>query len=275
MAHTFIYHADNLSTEGKILDLLLSGISHHYRYDLVFYAATLSLYQAIDYFKKLHQKELNEARMAESLATAQLHSLKMKLQPHFLFNALQSISVLVLERDVNAATEMLERLGNLLRISMKSDENLLVPLEKELNVLDLYLGIEEIRFKDRLTVEKTVDENARAALVPNLILQPLVENSIKHGIAKQDGAGRTEIHIRRAGDKLVLRIANNGPKLEEDWVLLSKRGVGLRTTIRRLELMFPDDFEFNLSNAPHGGVVTEVVIPFITRALSKDEDGGK
>jgi hypothetical protein len=271
-AHVLIFHSGMSPGRANVPALLTSSIVHHFTYDVVFYAGVISLYQALDYFKKLRQKELDEARLAESLATAQLQSLKMKLQPHFLFNALQSISVLVLEKNVTAATEMLERLGNLLRISMESDENLLVPLEKELTVLDYYLGIEEIRFMDRLNVHRVVDESAKGAFVPNLILQPLVENSIKHGVSNRIDAGTIDLEIRRAGKQLLIRVANDGPALPDAWEESLPRGIGLRTTIRRLELLFPDDFEFSMRNLSQGGVATEVAIPFIERA--SEEAGG-
>jgi hypothetical protein len=270
-AHALIFHSGMEPSHANVPEMLASGALHHFRYDVVFYAGVLSLYQALDYLKKLRQKELAEARLAESLATAQLQSLKMKLQPHFLFNALQSISVLVLEKKVTAATEMLERLGNLLRISMESDENLLVPLEKELAVLDYYLGIEEIRFADRLRIRRTVDESTKGAFVPNLILQPLVENSIKHGIANRIDAGAIELEIRRAGQQLLIRIANDGPALPEAWEESLARGIGLRTTIRRLELLFPGQFEFSMRNLPQGGVATEVAVPFIDSASEAAE----
>ncbi len=270
-AHVLIFHSGMSPGRGSMVDVFTSSSMHHFTYDVVFYAGILSLYQALEYFKKLRQKELDEARLAESLATAQLHSLKMKLQPHFLFNALQSISVLVLEKKVTAATEMLERLGNLLRISMESDENLLVPLEKELAVLDNYLGIEEIRFMDRLEVRRAVDQSAKGAFVPNLLLQPLVENSIKHGISNRIDAGAIEMEIRREGERLLIRVANDGPALPDAWEKSLARGIGLRTTIRRLELLFPGDFEFGMRNLPEGGVVTEVAIPFIEKVQEEAE----
>jgi two-component sensor histidine kinase len=273
-AHVFLYHPLALGGSAQsVVERLYSGTFLHFRYDVVFYTAVVAVYEAIRNLRKYKQKELNEARLAETLATAQLQSLKVKLQPHFLFNALQSISVLVLEKDEEAATDMLERLGSLLRISMESDESQLVPLDEELQVLDHYLGIEAIRFRDRLHVERRIDEAAREAVVPNLILQPLVENSIRHGISKRIGSGKIDIEICRDGSRLSMEIRNDGPGLEEDWREAIDRGVGLKTTIRRLELMFEDAFKFEMRDAAEGGVVTKVIIPFIENASSADAGG--
>lgn len=266
LAHVFILHPPEMWSHRPVPDWLIGTGFLYLRNDLVFYIAVIGVYQAILYLRKLRQKEIDEARLAETLATAQLHSLKMKLQPHFLFNALQSISVLVLEKDTEAATEMLEQLGNLLRISMDSDESQLVPLEKELLILDCYLEIEKIRFRDRLSVRKEVDESAGAAYVPNLVIQPLVENAIKHGISRRIEPGEVVIGVRREGGDLAIRVSNDGPPLDENWRRSIERGVGLSTTIRRLRLLFQDSFKFEMRNAPQRGVVTEVIIPFIENA---------
>jgi two-component system LytT family sensor kinase len=262
------YHFD-------VLYRLILGVMDYFGNNIFFYVCAVTAYYAFTYFRQLQQKEISEARLAESFAKAQLNSLKMKLQPHFLFNALQSINVLVLNKQIDAASEMIEKLSILLRLSIDSTENQLETVERELEMLDYYLGIEEIRYKQRLTVEKAVDPSARKALIPSLILQPLIENSLKHGISKRIKPGRVHIDIGRRENTLRVAVTNDGPDLPRDWNIKEHSGVGLQTTIKRLKLLYGDEYSLDMSNAPGGGVVTEISIPYSEEVLRAGGGGGQ
>jgi two-component system LytT family sensor kinase len=250
----------------------VAGILFYSEYNLVFYVCTVAAYYAITYFRQLRLKEINEARLAESLANAQLSSLKMKLQPHFIFNALQSVNVLVLDKQIEPASEMLEKLSVLLRQSIDMEDRQLVTLERELETVQRYLEVEKIRFGERLVVETDIDPAVMNALVPGLILQPVIENAVKHGIANKMSPGKIILVVRRTGSELSIVVSNDGPSLPEDWSFERHSGFGLKTTRRRLELLFGDRFSFRVGNAPGGGVSLEINLPFEEQLLSVDEE---
>ncbi len=186
----------------------------------------------------------------------------MQLHPHFLFNTLNSILPLVF-RDREAAARTVVRLSDLLRMSLQNEGSDLIPLRKELELLQVYLEIQETRFQDRLTVRLDVEGGIGDALVPNLILQPLVENAIKHGIAAQPGSGRIEVQARREGPdrlRLLVRDDGPGPGSAPPRPPNAVGGVGLRNTRDRLELLYPDRHEFDFRGAAGRGC--EVVLTF-------------
>ena len=164
--------------------------------------------------------------MRRALVAAQVEALKMKLQPHFLFNTLNSISFLAVEKDVDGVVTMVERLGGLLRSSMQVTGSQLVTVREELALADQYLAIEEIRFTDRLTVTRRIAPGVLDALIPSLVLQPMIENSIKHGFSRRIDASRLEIAIRRDGDALVVTVEDDGPGVPPGWDLATHCGRG-------------------------------------------------
>lgn len=248
---------------GDVLYRLAGGELFYFGYNVIFYIGVVMTFFAFSFFRQLRQKEINEARLASTLADARLSSLKMKLQPHFIFNALQSVNVLVLDRQPEAASEMLNRLGTLLRRSIDLDDKQLVTVEEELETVQLYLSIEKIRFENRLSVEQSVESTAIKAIVPGLILQPLIENAVKHGIACRMNPGKIHIDIRRKGDLLFIAVSNDGPPLPEKWNLAEHAGFGLKTTAKRLELLYGGALSLSVRNALGGeGVVTELSIPY-------------
>src|SRR5882672_10000657 len=176
--------------------------------DYVTYWAIIGLNQALDYYRRYRERELRAAQLETSLAHAQLDALKMQLHPHFLFNTLNSISVLMAE-DVTAARGMLTSLSDLLRSSLENVGSHEISLKEELEFLRNYLAIEQTRFQDRLTVRMEIEPRTLDASVPNLILQPLVENAIRHGIAPHAGPGVIEIHAARRNGMVELRVADN------------------------------------------------------------------
>ncbi len=200
--------------------------------------------------------------MKTRLAGARLEALKMQLHPHFLFNTLNSILPLVF-RDRDAASRTVVRLADLLRLSLQNEGSDLITLRKELELLQVYLEIQQTRFQDRLTVRLDVEPGLADVLVPNLILQPLVENAIKHGISARPGSGRVEVRAWKLdGGRLGLRVADDGPGPSEVGRRQGGEGVGLRNTRDRLELLYPGDHTLQFGGAPGRGF--EVVLSFPT-----------
>jgi len=199
------------------------------------------------------------AQLQAQLAEARLSALRSQIDPHFLFNTLNAVSALV-ERDPRGVRRMIARLSELLRHSLEGAGEPEVTLRQEFAFADRYLEIMRIRFQGSLEVETRVDEGVMDTLVPSLILQPLVENAVKHGLGKQRGVGRIEIEARREGDRVVLRVRDNGPGMDGD--APTREGVGLRNTRERLAQLYGDEGSLVLRPADGGGVEAEVSLPW-------------
>jgi two-component system, LytTR family, sensor kinase len=249
--------------------------------DLVVYLAVLAAGFARDYFLRLQGRQAEEARLhaeaarlqAEAarleaqLAEARLTALRAQLDPHFLFNTLNAVSSLV-GSDPRGVRRMIARLSALLRHTLEESLEPEVPLAQELQVLTQYVEIMEIRFEGRLHVDTRIEPGALDALVPNLILQPIVENAIKHGVSKLPNAvvGRVEVTARREDELVVLTVRDNGPPLADAEALSRIGGVGLRNTRARLEQLYGPEHTLTLAAIPEGGVVAELTLPYHTRA---------
>ncbi len=241
-------------------EFVFGGIEYY----LAMYLGIVAVIHALSYYEKYRERELKSTRLEAQLALANLEVLKMQLNPHFLFNSLNAISALM-HRDVDAADRMITLLSDLLRLSLDKDDRHQVSLSAELEFLNRYLEIEKIRFRDRLRVEVDVGSQCLAAQVPRLILQPLVENSIKHGIAMRSAAGRVAIRARRKDGRLDLEIWDDGPGVPRGGADLQE-GVGLANTRARLEQIYGDDHRFELKNAEVGGLSVRLQIPFEEQA---------
>jgi len=224
------------------------------------YAEIAAVGHAIHYYRESRGKDLRASRLEAQLAQAQLDVLKMQLQPHFLFNTLHAISSLM-HRDVEAADRMITLLSDLLRQSLENVSAAVVPLKQELELLEKYLEIERTRFRDRLAVRIDVDPEALDAPVPNLILQPLVENAVRHGIARRSEAGLIEITACREGATLVLHVRDDGPGLRMVPEVALRRGVGLANTQARLRQTYGPGHGFELRNRAEGGLEVALRIP--------------
>jgi two-component system, LytTR family, sensor kinase len=231
--------------------------------DLMVYFAVLGGGVARDYFLRYRAREQETARLeAEAaqlhaqLAEARLTVLRTQLDPHFLFNTLNAVSALV-ERDPRGVRRMIARLSELLRHTLEDPPAQEVTLDRELELLRRYLDIMEIRFQGRLQVAFHIEPETRNALVPHLLLQPLVENALKHGISDIEEVGRIEIEARSERDDLVLRVRDNGPGPVAD----PSSGVGVRNTIERLRELYGDRGRFVLGRGDGGGAVAEVRMP--------------
>jgi signal transduction histidine kinase len=231
--------------------------AYYFHQGLTIYWTTLVVAHALYYYRGLRKGEAQTARLTAQLAQAQLQALKMQIHPHFLFNTLNSIAAL-LHKDVEAADRMIARLGDFLRLTLTSSDAQIVDFEQELEFLKCYLDIEHIRFQDRLTVELDIDRDALTAMVPNLILQPIVDNAVRHGVARQTHPGHIIIRARREGERLIMRVEDNGPGLN---VKSNGSGIGISNTRARLEQFYGSDFSFQIANSPERGASVTLDIP--------------
>jgi two-component system, LytTR family, sensor kinase len=218
---------------------------------------------AISYYRRYREGQLRTFQLEAQLSQAQLQALKMQLHPHFLFNTLHSISAL-LNKDTESARKMITRLGDFLRLTLENSGSQEVTLQQEMEFLSCYLEIERIRFQDRLVTRIDVAPQALAARVPNLILQPIVENAIRHGIAPRSTAGLIQIAAEQRNGSLRIQVRDNGPGIPAHRTSenLFSKGVGLANTETRLERLYGADHVFDLSNDPAGGLVVTLEIPF-------------
>src|ERR1051326_3016163 len=226
---------------------------------LLTYWVIVALNHGFYYYEQSRARELAWSRMETDLANAQLQVLNMQLHPHFVFNTLHSISTLISE-DPQTARQMVFKLSYLLRASLNKIDQPAVPLQQELELLECYLSIEQTRFKDRLTVEKEIDSTALACEVPTMILQPLVENAVRHGISKHRQADRIGIIAQRANGRLLLEVRNCIGSVENGGSQPA-RGIGLAHTRARLEQLYNSQHSFATGNREGGVVVVKVSLP--------------
>ena len=226
------------------------------------------------YYQRFKEKELKAVQLEGQLAQAQLSALKMQLHPHFLFNTLNAISSLM-HSDVEAADRMLTRLSELLRLTLESAGQQKVTLKEEIEFLKRYVEIEQIRFQDRLTVSFDIASDTLDAQVPTLILQPLVENAVKHGIAPRASAGRIEISSRKENGSIVLRVQDDGLGFNGNGTLAFKEGLGLSNTRSRLERLYGKTHRFEISNGSVKGVVVHIRFPFNIGGNSISDDASR
>jgi two-component system LytT family sensor kinase len=233
------------------------------------YAGMVALQHLIALYRRYAERERVTLQLETKLARAQLEALRIQLQPHFLFNTLNTISAL-LHRDPEAADRVLTRLGDLLRLSLQHSGRQEVMLRQELEFLERYLEIQQTRFQDRLRVRYDTDPETLDALVPTLVLQPLVENAVRHAIEPRAAAGRLEIRARRHDGRLTLEVADDGPgivtngrgAIDGSAIPVTGSGIGLANTRARLEQLYGAGHRFQLANAAEGGLVVTLEIPY-------------
>jgi sensor histidine kinase YesM len=226
--------------------------------NLLTYAILLAATQGYQYYRRYREGELRSAQLSTQLAQAQLQALRMQLQPHFLFNTLNAIATLV-HKDPDAADRMIARLSDLLRLTLEHVGVQEVPLAQELEFLERYLEIERMRFGDRMVVRIDVRPDVLDAGTPYLILQPLVENAIRHGIATRSSPGSVVVRAERQGQTLLLEVKDDGPGMRPE--APKRNGVGLSSTRERLAKLYGDAHRFELHNAEGGGLVVRLAFP--------------
>jgi signal transduction histidine kinase len=253
--------------------------------DLTVYFAVLAAGIARDIFARYRARHdetvrltAQAAQLQAQLAEARLAVLSAQLNPHFLFNTLHAVSSLV-ERDPRGVRRMIARLSELLRVTLEGTSEQEIPLSRELQLLQLYIDIMQVRFQGKLVVEIDADPDVTDALVPNFVLQPLVENAVMHGVSKVEGGGRIDLRAVRAGDDLVITVRDNGPGFDAgasapnltrepraNGDVPGSGGVGLSNTRARLEQLYGSDQSLSLRRAAEGGTVAEIVLPYHTGA---------
>jgi two-component system LytT family sensor kinase len=227
---------------------------------LMVYAAIVGVSHALAYYHESQERKLKEAQLETRLIEARLKTLEAELHPHFLFNTLHAISTLV-HRDPESADRMISRLSDLLRLTFDRSGEPTVSLKEEIEFLQKYLDIEQTRFQDRLTVRVDVDPEALDAEVPRMILQPLVENAMKHGIAHSIEKGHVHIEAGREDDRLWMEVRDNGGGLHGGTLKKLRTGVGLSNTRARLDVLYPGRHRLDFTEL-HGGLAVRVEIPF-------------
>ena len=254
-----------IMSSGLELSTLPLRMAASWLFDLpfcaLFYGLVLGIGSALDYYRQFRERELRASQLEMQLAQAQLQMLKMQLHPHFLFNTLNGITGLVRDNDNAAAVQMLVGLSDLLRQTLDNAGKQEVSLSEELEWLELYLKLQQMRFSDRLQVSIKAAPETLDALVPNLITQPLVENAIRHGLAGRAAPGLVSLTARRIGERLELVVSDDGVGLPENWRLETGPGLGLANTLARLRQLFRTDFELAIQNREQGGVEARVSIP--------------
>ena len=242
--------------DNTFYSILGGFFSRFMEYWMVFIGLTIwGYYQA---FKK---QKLKLAQIKAELFETKLEVLKAQLQPHFLFNTLNSVSALM-TRDVQKAQRVLSNLAQLLRTLFKHDKDHMVTLSEELDFIQGYLEIEAVRFSDRLQVVYKIDQDTKKALVPRLILQPLVENSLKHGISKSNMGGEIVVTTCRSNDRLMLTVSDNGKGMPNKDQIWKMAGIGLKNTRERLEQLYEEDQHIEIESYSEKGFMVKLEIPF-------------
>jgi two-component system LytT family sensor kinase len=234
-------------------------VTKTFPYNIWVYWMIIAVAHAFDYYRKFHERELRTQELETRLARAKLQALQMQLNPHFLFNTLHTISALM-HKDIDAADRMVMKLSELLRLALDNTDAHEVPLRQELAFLERYLEIEKTRFRERLTVEMEIAPETLDAQVPNLVLQPLVENALRHGIERHARPGKIVLRAHEKNGQIELQVQDNGAGLPSNgqW----EEGIGLSNTRSRLQQLYGKSQEFRLENVPTGGLLARVLIPY-------------
>ncbi|MBW8900575.1 MAG: histidine kinase [Massilia sp.] len=237
------------------------GLLDWFYWAMLVYCVIIGALTGLKYHRRALLDELQIERLKRSYAEAQLNTLRTQLDPHFLFNALNGISACV-EHEPRLARRMIEHLGGLLRISLDTRHRGEVSLAEEMAFLEHYFALHRMRFAERLAISVSVMPDVEHARIPSLLLQPLVENAIRHGISGRLAGGRITVSARRVGDQVEIRVVDDGVGLPPEWTLDGARGLGLSVTRERLSTMYPDGAS-KFAVAPHagGGTEAKIVLP--------------
>jgi two-component sensor histidine kinase len=249
-------------TNEPFHNLLRNWFGNNFLPNLLVYWLVLSLCLISSYYERYQKEMVKASQLDAQLSNARLQALRMQLHPHFLFNTLHSISALVLKNENRDAVKMINRLSELLRQTLDNIETQVVTLEEEIEFTRRYLEIERIRFKDRLEVEWEIDSPALIAEVPNLILQPLVENAMRHGVDSNSGNSRIQIAARLQNDQVLLEVRDDGKNAEKISWQNGADGLGLKNTRARLSELYGEDYSFSLSRRSGDWTVAQILIPF-------------
>lgn len=257
---------DPLTLQG-----IISNMPQAYDFGVMSYMLNLLLGYSFEYSNKLREREVRAAQLETELSRAQLQALKMQLHPHFLFNTLNAIAMLVRKGSHDDAVETISRLSKFLRYTLENIHSQEITLKEETELLDLYLSIQQVRFQDGLTITKNIDSDTRDSRVPTLILQPLVENALRHGIAKREAGGHLTICAKRENGVVYISVQDDGPGLPSSWTLSTHQGIGLQNTISRLEKLYGDSYNLELHTVNGSGVIANLRIPFHDQPIEAED----
>jgi signal transduction histidine kinase len=256
--------AAGITADRPLLAIIRALVSLNFPSDFLRYWLIAAVYHVVAYHREVRRRDVMQARMAQTLAEARLESLEARLQPHFLFNALNAIAALI-RKNPPAAAVMVGQLSELLRAALNAETGRQVTLAAELRLLDQYMAIQRTRFSDRLTYSVYATPEALAAYVPQMVLQPIVENAVRHGIGPREAPGSVVVEARRHGGKLRLAVRDDGVGYGRAPASLHGNGVGLRATRARLAHLYGDDCSFDIRvAAPLPGTVVTIDLPFQT-----------
>src|SRR5580658_5659108 len=227
--------------------------------NVILYWSIVGIQHGVNYYRKFEEREKLSAQLELRATQARLSALKMQLHPHFLFNTLHAIVVLVRQHRVEEADEMLTNLSELLRQTLAGWETQEVPLRREVELINLYLDIQRVRFQDRLTVEMSLSPATLNALVPSLLLQPLVENAVRHGVSKSSAPVKIELKSNLRNSILELQVCDDGPGVSEE---SSGNGVGLSNTRARLQQLYGEQQSLSLDHGLGGGTIATILLPY-------------
>jgi sensor histidine kinase YesM len=237
------------------------GLLYEAPKDIVIYALAVALTHGVYFYLQYRQRELLASQLEASLANARLETLKQQIQPHFLFNTLNMISS-TMHEDVERADHMIATLSDLLRMTVLHHASQEVPISVELAILGAYREIMEARFEERLSVTVDVSPDCGAILVPPLLIQPLVENAIKHGIATREIGGSIQVSVTRVDNRVRIVVVDDGPGTTQPLEELLTRGVGLSSTVERLNKLYDSAYSFDIRNRSQGGLEILLTLPY-------------
>lgn len=243
----------------------INWFGSNFLFNIFVYWIILSVSLISAYYDQYQREKLKASQLDAQLSNARLRALQMQLHPHFLFNTLHSISALVLSNENRDAVKMINRLSELLRLTLDNADLQTVSLEDEIEFTRRYLEIEGIRFQDRLTVEMAIEPQALDAEVPNLILQPLVENAMRHGVDSSSGASRIQISARLENGQLRMEVRDDGKDLQKVDAQNGASGLGLKNTLARLSEFYGEDYDFSLTRSADRWTTAQIVIPFVKK----------
>jgi LytS/YehU family sensor histidine kinase len=232
--------------------------------DAIAYAVIAADLNIGKFHEIVRQQELDAARLGENLAQLRLQTLRMQINPHFLFNSLNAVSVLVSKNERESAVEMINRMSGFFRHTLDGSGDQWVTLDAELRMVDEYLAIAKVRFGARLRVHQQCDANARLVRIPSMLLQPLVENAVVHGVAEHPGVCELSLRCALGGDRLTIEVSDDGAGSPSPSDPGFKEGVGLRNVRQRLELVYGEDHSFVFDGAPGRGVRVTIEVPAVT-----------
>ncbi|MCZ6693395.1 MAG: histidine kinase [Bacteroidetes bacterium] len=271
---TFLFNTSALFVtyfEGNEVEYTPWGIALGSLARFMEYWVIAAVFLAVDYYQKYRDHQYQLASMQKKLVTSQLNALRMQLHPHFLFNTLNTISALM-EKNVEEGQKVIAHLGDLLRKFLDRDQQDLITLKEEMDYLKSYLTIEKIRFSDRLNIEYIIPPEAESIKVPNLMLQPLVENALKHGLASEKDLINIKITGQILDNHLELCVEDTGIGIEDVDQIKTKWGVGLNNLTSRLEMLYPNNYSFNIESVKNQGTKIKIQIPINYNGHAKDQD---